>query len=306
MTYWFYGGFGSIGSSLTKSFDIGDNEIFISGRGDIFERRFYCIKTSRRKIEKIHRDLFFKKYLYRIDVCLYLACPIVPSSKNPSISSDHFINNEIKHVEEVIKSLHNSCNCFIYFSSGGAIYDDSLKDINHPFNETSPLKPRSVYGNMKIKTEDFLFNSAFKSNISIYSLRLANPYGIIKSNGKEQGVIPIYRDNIILNKPIYQYGDGTQIRDYIHIDDVIRAIYELIKYKGKYRIFNIGTGQGTSLTQLIKMIESALKLKANIIKLPKRETDMNYSVVDYKLAFRELNWKPLVKFDHGLIKTLNI
>ena len=307
MNYWLYGGFGSIGSSLTKSYDFGNNEIFISGRDSIVERRFYCPKSSKRKIEEINKDIFYKKFINTIDVCLYLACPIFPSSKVLSKDLNKFFQSEIIQIEKVLEGLSQSKNCFIYFSSGGAIYDDSINKFQKPFTEDSFLAPRSVYGKLKIRTEDFLTNfSQKKTKTSIYSARLANPYGIIRRDGKEQGVIPIYRDNITLNKSVYKYGDGSQVRDYIHIEDVVKAIDKIINYKGRFHTFNIGTGIGTSLSQLIMIIESLLKLKADIIELPERDTDMRYSVLDCNRALKELDWAPLIKLKQGLLKTFNI
>ena len=122
----------------------------------------------------------------------------------------------------------------------------------------------------------------------------------------KQGVIPIYRDNITLNKSVYKYGDGSQVRDYIHIEDVVKAIDKIINYKGRFHTFNIGTGIGTSLSQLIMIIESLLKLKADIIELPERDTDMRYSVLDCNRALKELDWAPLIKLKQGLLKTFNI
>ena len=92
------------------------------------------------------------------------------------------------------------------------------------------------------------------------------------------------------HEPIYIYGDGGNVRDYIYIEDAAQGIVNIALNKTSEKIFNLGSGKGTSLLKIIKIIEDALNIKAEIKYLPSRAIDVRYSVLDiskYKNAFPE-------------------
>ena len=109
----------------------------------------------------------------------------------------------------------------------------------------------------------------------------------------------------ILNKlPITIWGDGTIIRDYLFIDDLVDALVKAGKTKiGDNNIFNISSGKGASLNKIISEIEKSTKQKANIKYTHSRKFDVPENILDNQLSFNYLKWKPFTTLQDGIQKT---
>lgn len=302
MIVWVIGGFGAIGSELVLSLDCDDNEIFVSGRGDTVERRFFCFKSLCRQVELIPRQFFYRDYVSSVHVCLYLACSIVPSTELNDEQFSKMVDTELSDISEATSLLNTEESQFVYFSSGGAIYDDTMPNRFIPYDELAPVRPRSRYGMLKLQVEEHLRSEPSGPVSRI--LRLTNPYGISRRNSLQQGVISIFKERILNQQPIYIFGDGNNERDYIHIEDVNRAVHKVLTYKGTARVFNIGTGVGTTLNELLSLIQYELGVQAQIERLPLRECDMKYAVTDNSVAYKELQWAPQISLETGIRRVM--
>ena len=107
---------------------------------------------------------------------------------------------------------------------------------------------------------------------------------------------------ILRNESILFFGDGKVIRDYVEISDILNGFERLINYHGSHQMFNLGTGYGCSLIELLSMLESELKRKAFVEYLPNREIDVQYNVLDCDLAKKELGWEPKIDLVSGIRK----
>ncbi len=141
----------------------------------------------------------------------------------------------------------NGAARFIYISSGGTIYGSGKK----AFTEEDPVQPVSLYAKSKDVTE----RAVRESGLDWVIMRLANPYGGYQEPNKRQGVIPILIRKAFRSEVFQMWTDGSSVRDYIYITDTAKALRLLIKKGVNNEIVNIGSGEGTSLKDVVKEVE---------------------------------------------------
>jgi UDP-glucose 4-epimerase len=136
-------------------------------------------------------------------------------------------------------------------------------------------------------------------------LRVANPFGPFQVPVKNQGVISALMSHAISKETIEIWGDGSAVRDYIFVDDVIDALEAAMLDQSDARIFNIGSGQGRSLLEIIAAVERLMNIKLNIAWKRGRSVDVPKSILAIDRARDILKWAPATPFDKGLEKTLH-
>ena len=135
------------------------------------------------------------------------------------------------------------------------------------------------------------------------SLRVANPYGERQRIEKAQGAVGVFLHHALKGMPIDIWGDGSVTRDYIHVSDVAEAFVGALQYTGDKSIFNISSGIGTSLNQLLGMLEPMLNKPIERRYLPGRPFDVPVSVLSNALAREELKWLPATSMSVGIART---
>lgn len=182
---------------------------------------------------------------------------------------------------------------YIMLSSGGTIYGDSYE----PISETHTLHPDSVYAKSKFILEEMIK----KSNLNYLILRPTNPYGGIFEPGKTQGVIGILIRKALLDETFNIWIEEESVRDYIYITDFISAIDELIIHDINNDVFNISSGDGKSLKEVISTIEDITKKDINIIKIS-IDIPMIHSIVLSNNKLKKMtNYIPQVSFYEGVM-----
>lgn len=191
---------------------------------------------------------------------------------------------------------------FIYFSTGGAIYDENAK---RPWIELSlinpltKLNPQSPYGISKMCAEEYVKRMAKRYAI----LRPSNVYGPRQNPKGEAGVVAIFRDCILNGRPCHVFGDGEQTRDYIYIDDVIAAAEMcLTRISGT---FNVSTGVETSLNHLAEMMYKAAKKKQDVCHDSPIAGEMAHSVLSNEWL-RNTGWQPRWSLKDGIKRTMRV
>ena len=142
---------------------------------------------------------------------------------------------------------------------------------------------------------------SFTRNTGLNGLiaRLSNPYGVIRTQGRTQGIIPIFLNNLRDEKGVTLYGDT--VRDYIHIDDVVDALVALKDYTGNRFLFNIGSGKGVRLSKLIEMLQQITGKKfVSIEERQIRSCDVQTNILDIEATIGELGWEPRVPLEKGI------
>ena len=186
----------------------------------------------------------------------------------------------------------------VFASTGGAIYGD----VDKPAREDSPLLPVSAYGLAKRSAEIYVdgWNRVFGSRHVV--LRFANVYGPRQSAALEGGVIAIFLERLATGRPTAIFGDGTITRDFVHVDDVVRALLLAAAHRGG--IFNVGTGIETSISELHAVCQRAVGVKAPPDLEPPRAGDAQRSVLDPSRATRDLGFTASVTLADGIAATL--
>ena len=186
----------------------------------------------------------------------------------------------------------------VFSSTGGAIYGD----VEEPAREESPLLPVSAYGLAKRSAEVYVdgWNRVFGSAHVV--LRFANVYGPRQSAALEGGVIAIFLERLAAGRPTAIFGDGTITRDFVHVDDVVRALLLAAGHRGG--VFNVGTGVETSISELHAVCQRAVGVEAPPNLEPPRAGDAQRSVLDPARAARELGFTVSVTLADGIAATL--
>jgi len=196
------------------------------------------------------------------------------------------------------KPLH-----ILYPSSGGTVYSYKNSEDKTPFKEDLVTMPISPYGIQKIMFENhFSLLNSINPDISVNILRISNPYGTALPMERAQGFIGIAMSKIKNNEVIEIWGDINSTRDYIHQDDLNEAFEAAIKYKNGFQIFNIGSGDGTSLKQIIDLFSlySGKNIASKVIKPQSENYFPNWNVLDISKAKTVLNWQPIINIEEGI------
>ena len=198
----------------------------------------------------------------------------------------------------LVKKL--SIRRYIYISSGGTIYGDSQDPL---ISETAPNFPLSPYGITKMACERYVFLDHKVNNLPINIIRPSNIYGPGQIPFRGQGFISTALALILTGKPIQVFGDGGVIRDYLFIDDFCKAMHSVIEHAVNGEIYNISSGTGHSIAQIIahiKEIAGAENVEVMLSYLPGRPFDVMSNVLNYsKLSLLD-GWKPSTTIDTGI------
>jgi len=176
------------------------------------------------------------------------------------------------------------------FASSSSVYGNTK---NIPTPESEKRNPINPYGITKLEAEDLALQ--YSKHCDIVGLRYYNVYGQDMITGT--GVITQFYQNIQRQKPPVIDGDGGQLRDFVHIDDVVRATISAMEKDTGSTFINIGTGTATSILQLANMFIKYSGLDTKPVSVNEKEGNVRASQADVSLAKRLLDWKPQTKLE---------
>jgi UDP-glucose 4-epimerase len=221
-----------------------------------------------------------------------------PARANGDISSD-IIANIAPSVRLFEMCAQAGVKQVMFASSGGAVYGEVR---NLPIWENRPPCPVSVNGASKLAIENYLRIICKQGGMKYTILRIANPYGERQDPLSGVGAVASFAYKLLNNRPVTIFGDGSIIRDYVYVGDVARAFRLALDKQG---VFNIGTGLGLTLTELVYSISGRLGIAVPAIEyLPARYFDVRANTLDNRLAYYELGWQPETNLAHGIEKTV--
>jgi len=189
----------------------------------------------------------------------------------------------------------------VFVSSGGTVYGFPQAI---PTPETAPTDPIGAYGVSKLAIEKYLAVYERLHGLDYRILRVTNPYGPFQVPIKNQGLIAAIISKALRNESNEIWGDGSVVRDYIFIDDVVDALVAAASEQSDTRIFNIGSGQGRSVHEAIAAVELALGRKLYMDWKQSRAADVPTSVVAIERARDMMGWVPKTSFASGLAQTI--
>jgi UDP-glucose 4-epimerase len=185
----------------------------------------------------------------------------------------------------------------VFTSTGGALYGD---EAPMPTSEERTPAPLSPYGASKWAAEAYVNTWSLSSGIPHAICRLGNVYGPRQSPHGEAGVVAIFSHHLYSGRPPTLYGDGKPTRDYVYVEDVVRA---LLAAAGKRGTYNIATGVETDVMTVWNELRDAAgsDIEPKLAQL--RPGELQHSCLDIGLAARELGWRPEVPISEGLRRT---
>jgi UDP-glucose 4-epimerase len=190
----------------------------------------------------------------------------------------------------------------VFLSSGGTIYGRLLRI---PADEDHPIAPITAYGAEKAVAELYLQHYRRLCNLDIRIARVANVYGAGQDPARGLGAVTTFVDDALAGRKISIYGDGSVIRDYIHISDVASVMATLGTIAApKDFAFNIGNGAGTSLNDIVTILEAHLGRRLDVQRTAARPFDVPVSVLAIGRAQSQLNWSPRLSVLTGAARTI--
>lgn len=242
-------------------------------------------------------DEILKKH--HISAVYHLICTTVPK-EGTERSKTEILQNVLPTLNLLEAMVKAGVKRIIFSSSGGTIYGEGNADC--PNTEEDPLHPVCSYGVQKATIEAYLHLYKHMHGISPVIARIGNPYGPWLQQDRTQGIIPILIRKLIAREKIELYGDT--IRDYLYIDDAVRALVGMLDYRGNETVFNVGSGDGVWLHDLMTIIERVVGISFDSVnKQTIRSCDVNVNILNSTRLRRELNWYPQVSLIEGIQKT---
>lgn len=291
------GGYGFIGSHVGERFFKEGYEVCIvdnlstGKRTNVdFNHKSYIIDVTDLKCEEIFRA-------HKFDVVVHLAAQIsvTQSLANPQLDANSNISGLVNMLN---LSSKYGVKRFIYASSA-AIYGSNEEGI---LTEDTLPDPISPYGISKLTNE--LYSKKWNDiyGLSTIGFRFSNVYGPRQSHKGEGGVISIFINHALENKPLVVYGTGEQTRDFIYVEEVADVIFRSVN-STEVGIFNLSTNTSTSVNELIEYIKEHYP-EIKVEYTAPRPNDILHSKLDNTQLMKKLDWSPMYEFKQGLDKTI--
>lgn len=189
----------------------------------------------------------------------------------------------------------------VFASSGGTVYGVPQK---LPIGEDHPTYPICAYGIQKLTVEHYMRLFHRLSGVAMTVLRLANPYGSRQNIKRGQGIIGTFCRRLAAGEPLQVWGDGSVVRDYIHVSDVVTAMERVVGRAEGYRVYNIGTGVGTSVNDLVSYLRALFPRPFEVEYFPSRPVDVPSNILDASRFRAEFSWQPEMAIERGLRETV--
>jgi UDP-glucose 4-epimerase len=288
------GGSGFIGQALASVLETHGHEVVVASRGFDRHRGRAWVEYDLQRPETISNLIALQP-----DGVFHLAWSTVPASAEHTPEAD--VRTNVVGSIELFRALSEVGVRTVFLSSGGTVYGVTE---SRPIFEEHPTDPIGAYGMSKLVVEQYaeLFRRSHHFDVRI--ARLSNPYGINVSEGKAQGAVSIFARRIISNDEIVLMGDGSVVRDYIEVNDAAHALYLIMLAELGSNLtnikFNVGTGKGLSLTQVISLLEDITGARARVRRAGERKFDVPYNVLDISKMNKEIRWQPRTDIRDGI------
>lgn len=189
---------------------------------------------------------------------------------------------------------------FYYASTGGAIYGPQGKARYSESDRTLPISP---YGIGKLALENYLSYFGARHGLKSTVLRISNPYGPRQHPNRRQGLIPIALRQIESGLPIVQFGDGSMVRDYVFVSDLVRMIVALVGQDALHHVYNLGSGSGLTVTEVLEALRRVTNVDFRVDVRAKPPTFVDQVVLDTSRFSGEFGMTLLTSLDDGIAAT---
>lgn len=282
------GGSGFIGANIIKFLLKSNNRIFV----------YEVLGADTSRLDSFNVTLLFGKLSEtdnfasildsnKIETVIHLASALTPSSSFEVYQDE--MNSIVLPTMRLLPIISKRNIKLVYFSSGGTIYGKS--SVNRALKEDDRTEPICYYGVTKLLLEQMIRIEHEYSKLNYLIIRPSNPYGPGQNIFGIQGLIAAALGKIQKNEPLTIWGDGFVVRDYIYIDDLAQAVCDLLQKNICSGTYNIGSGIGYSINQIVNIINQINILE--VIYTEGRLVDVPSLILDVTKIKNEINFSPL-------------
>ncbi len=293
------GGSGFIGAHLSRALSEAGYEVIV------YDCRLPSLAPQWPSVRYVLGDLFsseppaLQDVLHGADLIYHLAWRLLPATSNERPIYD-IQNNLIGLLRILDLCVKVGVGRLVFFSSGGTVYGPAQV---LPIPETHPTEPRSSHAINKLMAEKYLALFGHLHGLDYVILRPGNPYGPYQDPHSGQGVIAAFLSRVASGQALEVWGDGSTVRDYFYVGDLTRAAVLAGETPHSRTVYNIGSGVGRSLHDVIAAICRLVGHDVPVIWRPSRPVDVPVNILDVSKARSMLGWSPQVTFEEGLRRT---
>ena len=278
----------------------GDGVLLLGGTGFIGSALAGRLEQERIATHIVGRNNgdLLEKALPECGTVIHLASATTPGS------SARYPNLELGNLALTLRLLELLQNQpethLIFFSSGGTVYGNPHR---LPVAEDAPIAPLSNHGAGKAAQE--VFCEAFRTQgRAVTILRPSNAYGPGQTLRQGFGLVRTLIEHATNDTPFKIWGDGESVRDFIYIDDIVEATIRLIKLSQDSGTYNIGSGMGYRINQVVGIVRNISEKRLETIYRPARGIDVRSVVLDSTRLKALLSWTPQIGLEDGVHRTL--
>jgi len=290
------GGNGFIGSHLV------DTLLRAGHKVRVFDRCPESFRAPLREVDyRLHdfQDVAaLAESLEGVEIVFHLLSTTVPSTSNLDPVAD-IQSNLVGTVRLLQLMQQKGIGRIVYLSSGGTVY--GIPEVI-PIPESHPLQPICSYGVVKVAIENYLLMFQKLYGLRPVILRPSNPYGERQGHGGVQGVVGTFLRKVKASEAIEVWGDGSVVRDFIHVSDLAALCLQVAEHNA-CGTFNVGSGIGHSILDILSAIERVIGEKLNPVFKPARSYDVSRVILDITQGTNTFDWKPSVDLEDGVART---
>lgn len=290
------GSAGFIGAAIVRGLLAAGHSVCALGRSEAMSEddRIVRIRGSIENAEVLGEAL---EHCTRIVYCAGLTTPGT-SASDPALE---VIGNLLPLSRLLECAKRFPARHLVYMSSGGTVFGDLARDAD----ESTPLRPRSYYGAGKVAAEALIHACICSSDWRATVLRPTNPYGPGQEIAKAFAIVPTLFERALDQKPFQVWGDGSAVRDYCYIDDLVSATLAALDGESddRFRLYNVASGDAISVTELITACERASGRSIPVAYAPSRGVDVAHVSPNSRAIADALGWRAQTRLADGLGKT---